>query len=123
MFQMEQNHIFTYESKFCKLPLISQTVVNTFANEAANKKKKKMVKQVQSEQVPQPLLKDWFEKLKVEDRVKCLSTIDLQITSQILNMCKGLLRKWNMKPEKERNKFPWYCGGMFVLVDRPSRGT
>jgi hypothetical protein len=51
---IEQNHIFTHESKFFKLPSISQTLVNTLAaNEvsvsAANKKKKKVNKPLGAE--------------------------------------------------------------------------
>ena len=68
--------------------------------------------------MPTPLFKDWFDKLKVDERVKCLTTIDKQITSQILHMCQNLLTKWKQKPERTRKKFPWFCDGMFVLTTR-----
>jgi hypothetical protein len=65
-----------------------------------------------------PLVKDWFEKLSAEERVKCLSTVDAEITDTIMSMCKNLLHKWMRRPESERKRFPWYCDGLFVLKDK-----
>ena len=56
-----------------------------------------------------------FEKLKVEERVMCLTTVDKEITAQILYMVKALLAKQKSSLQILKKQFPWYCMGNFVL--------